>query len=273
MSTVPMTNDGGYSNISIGCKQSSMDAQPTRQTSCELPTPQSINPAPEQESGIVCNHSELGSESSQPQPTPDANEASSSPSVEESNVSQTVNGSTPTNRSIHTGEKANGSFVKAKDAKEVQSIVGPFHRIEEVRNQQGVSVRSMARRMGIDIKSYRKLEDPSRDLTLSELAAIQQALEVPIGDLLEERQGLSRPVEERAKLVKTMKTAVAIREAKSGPRVSRLAEMLCEQLEDLMPELKEVSGWPQFGARRGTNALGRALSQQIDMSSIQNDSS
>jgi hypothetical protein len=63
-----------------------------------------------------------------------------------------------------------------------------------------------------------------------------------------------------------MKTAVAIREAQSAGRIGRLATMLCEQLVRLMPELEEVSGWPQFGARRGQSAVAKALAQPIDTS-------
>ncbi|MEM8735198.1 MAG: helix-turn-helix domain-containing protein [Planctomycetota bacterium] len=147
----------------------------------------------------------------------------------------------------------------------------PYHRIKQVREQQGVSVRSMARRLGIDIRSYKRMECPTSDLSLSELHRVQSALDVPLTDLLIERDGLSSPVEDRAKLVKSMKTAVAIREAKGGPRIRRLAEMLCNQLVDIMPELQDVSGWPQFGARRGKSALGKALSQPIDMSQIRAD--
>ena len=143
-----------------------------------------------------------------------------------------------------------------------------LNRIREVREQQGVSIRSMARRLGVDLKTCRALEDPKRDLSLSELHAIQSALDVPLCDLLEDRQSLSRPVEERAKMIKIMKTAVALRETKSNSRVQRMAQMLCEQLIDLMPELEEVGGWPQFGARRGKSALGRVLAQQVDMSQL-----
>ncbi len=143
-----------------------------------------------------------------------------------------------------------------------------LNRIAKVREQQGISERTMARRLGVEVKRYRQLEDPYCDLTLSQLNAIQQALEVPISDLLEERQGLSRPVEERAKLLKVMKTAVALREAKINARADRMAQMLCDQLVDLMPELAEVSGWPQFGARRGISAVGKALQQPIDTSNI-----
>lgn len=145
---------------------------------------------------------------------------------------------------------------------------GPFHRVAHIRAQQGISERTMARRLGIDVSRYRELENPNRDLTLSQLSALQRALEVPFADLLEDRHALSRPVEERAKLLKVMKTAVALREAKINPRADRMAQMLCEQLIDLMPELAEVSGWPQFGARRGVTAVGRALQQPIDTSSL-----
>ena len=146
-----------------------------------------------------------------------------------------------------------------------------LNRIREVREQQGVSIRSMSRRMGLDIRTCRKLEDPERDLTLSELQMIQQALDVPLQDLLVDRQSLSRPVEERAKMIRIMKTAVALRELKVNTRANRMAEMLCEQLVDIMPELAEVSGWPQFGARRGKSALGRVLAQQIDMSQLMSE--
>lgn len=143
-----------------------------------------------------------------------------------------------------------------------------LHRVREVREQQGISLRSMSRRLGVDIKTCRKLEDPARDLTLSELQSIQAALEVPLQDLLVDRNCLSRPVEERAKMIRIMKTAVALRELKTSQRAERMTQMLCEQLVEVMPELAEVSGWPQFGARRGKSALGRVLSQQVDMSQL-----
>lgn len=158
----------------------------------------------------------------------------------------------------------------ASDEQEQCPPVSPLnlHRIREVREQQGISVRSMSKRLGMDAKRYRQLEDSQSDLTLSELHAVQKALEVPFADLLEDHEALSRPVEERAKMVKAMKTAVALRECKTSPRVERMARMLCEQLVDLMPELEDVSGWPQFGARRGQSALGKALRQPIDTSQL-----
>ena len=153
--------------------------------------------------------------------------------------------------------------------KRLEEQSGPLNRVQLVREQQGVSARTIARRLGIDLRSYRRLEDPLTNLTLQELFALQNALEVPIADLIVERTTLARPVEERAKMIKIMKTAVAMREADLGSRSKRMAEMLCDQLIDLMPELEDVSGWPQFGARRGISAVGKALQQPIDMSNLQ----
>ena len=68
-----------------------------------------------------------------------------------------------------------------------------------------------------------------------------------------------------------MKTAVSIKECKLPPRASRLAEMLCEQLVDLMPELKEIGGWPEFGSRRGNSSVARVLENQVDTSNLRLD--
>ncbi len=170
----------------------------------------------------------------------------------------------PTNEAAKRGRRREDPAKTSASATQKPSL----HRIARIREQQGISERTMARRLGVDVKRYRELEDPQCDLSLSQLIAIQTALEVPIGDLLEDRQGLSRPVEERAKLLKIMKTAVAIKEAKISPRADRMAQMLCEQLVELMPELADVSGWPQFGARRGMSAVGKALQLPIDTSNI-----
>lgn len=142
------------------------------------------------------------------------------------------------------------------------------HRVAEVREQQGVSQRTLARRLGIELKALQAMERPESDLCLSQLRALQAALDVPLIDLLEESSELSRPIAERAKMVKVMKTAVALKETKTTPRVERMVTMLCEQLVDVMPELAEVSGWPQFGSRRGASALGKALSQPINTSDL-----
>lgn len=133
-----------------------------------------------------------------------------------------------------------------------------YHRIAEVRTEQGVSLRSVSRRTGIEIRVLKQQEDPYTNLTIQELLVWQRALDVPLSDLLVDNNSrLSQPVQQRAQLVKIMKTAAAIQEVSTSPRVNRLVTMLKEQLEELMPELKEVSAWPNYGQRRAPNQLGK----------------
>jgi transcriptional regulator with XRE-family HTH domain len=139
-----------------------------------------------------------------------------------------------------------------------------LHRIQEVRRLQGMSLRTAARHLGTDIPSIRAQEQGTTDLRLSDLYRWQQALDVPVSELLvEDDDPLSRPVAERAKLVKAMKTARSLLETAPVGPVRRMAENLVEQLLDLMPELKEVSGWHTVGQRRSLDELGRIAQQPI----------
>ena len=108
------------------------------------------------------------------------------------------------------------------------------NRIRHVREQQGVSLRTAARRMNKDIRSIRSEEDEDSDLRISQLKRWQEVLDVPMIDLLQEPGGpLSRPVLERAKLLRIMKTAVSIAENATEEPIQRFAQMLREQLIDL----------------------------------------
>lgn len=156
--------------------------------------------------------------------------------------------------------------VAAVSKSRVDSAPIPLlHRVAEVRQQQGLSLRTVARRTGVDLKELRRQEEPATDMMLSELLLWQKALEVPLVDLLEdESQALSRPVKERAKMVRIMKTVVSLSEVCEGnPRLGRLTSMLREQLLELMPELAEIGGWPQCGSRRGADVMGRIFHEPI----------
>lgn len=141
----------------------------------------------------------------------------------------------------------------------------PLHRIQEVRRLQGMSLRTAARQLGTDIRSIRAQEQASTDLKLSDLYRWQQALEVPVGELLvEDEDPLSRPVRERAAMVKVMKTARTLVETAPVGGVRTMAQNLVEQLLLLMPELAEVSPWHTVGQRRGADEMGRIAEQPID---------
>lgn len=141
----------------------------------------------------------------------------------------------------------------------------PLHRIQAVRIQQGMSLRTASRQLGIDVRAVRSQEHASTDLHISELYHWQKVLDVPAADLLEEScEPLSRPVAERAKMVRVMKTAASLLESAENPATRRMAKNLVEQLCEVMPELKEVSPWHTVGQRRSLEELGRAAEQVID---------
>jgi len=134
-----------------------------------------------------------------------------------------------------------------------------LHRIAEVRRQQGVTLRNVARRLGIELAVIRRQEQADCDVRVSDLLLWQQVLEVPMAELLVEGEGqLSGPVLERSRMVKLMKTAAAIRERTGGTPVGRLVEMLIDQILEIMPELRDVTPWHTVGQRRTLEELGRA---------------
>jgi len=139
-----------------------------------------------------------------------------------------------------------------------------LHRVSEVRLQQGASLRSVSRKMNLSVQEVRRQEDANTDLKLSELLKWQEVLEVPLSDLLIDSSGpLSEPVNHRASMLRIMKTAKAIQETAHSRSVSRLANMLIEQLVKMMPELAEVSAWHTVGQRRTKDEVGRIVERSI----------
>jgi transcriptional regulator with XRE-family HTH domain len=145
-----------------------------------------------------------------------------------------------------------------------KTTIKPWHRIGQVRQEQGVSVRSVARRLGISMQDVRDQEHPTSDLHLSQLMQWQQVLEVPLADLLLDTEGpLSAPVSQRARMLRVMKTAKALAESAGEAPVQRLASMLISQLVEVMPELQEVSAWHSVGQRRTQDEMGRIVERTI----------
>ncbi len=144
---------------------------------------------------------------------------------------------------------------------------GPLHRLREVRQQQRISLRTVARRLGISVQDAEREESETEDLPLSQLYRWQEALEVPVCELLEDSQmELSSPVRARASLVRVMKTAVTLSEMAHTTRVKSMAGQLIEQLVQIMPELEEVGAWQSSGSRRSSKDLGRAAEYRLDES-------
>ena len=139
-----------------------------------------------------------------------------------------------------------------------------LHRISEVRQQQGVSLRSAARRMGKEVSRLKVQEQETTDLTLRDLYDWQQVLDVPVADLLVDQDAaLSQPIMQRAQMVRLMKTATSILDSAQSLATRRMAQMLVDQLVEMMPELAEVSAWHTVGQRRSLDEFGRAFDRRI----------
>lgn len=143
----------------------------------------------------------------------------------------------------------------------------PRHRLAYIRQRQGVSIRSAARRMGVTMEQVRREERPDSDPTLSALARWQVALEVPLNELLIDNDApLSAPIIKRAKWLRLMKTVKALAELESTPAVERMAEMLEEQVTEVMPEVSDVGAWHSVGQRRTQDELGRIAEDVVPTS-------
>lgn len=144
-----------------------------------------------------------------------------------------------------------------------------LNRIREVRETQGVTLRTVARHLGRDVRSLRTQEDEGSDLKLSELYDWQRVLDVPVADLLVDDNGpLSRPVQERAQMLRVMKTAMSLLELSPNTTMKRLSQNLVEQLSTIMPELKDVTAWHSVGQRRSADELGRIAEQCVSSSDL-----
>ena len=144
----------------------------------------------------------------------------------------------------------------------------PLHRLATVRRLQGISRRTVARRLNVEISDISHQEEETTDLPLSTLYEWQKALDVPVAELLIETQdSLSQPLLQRAQLVRLMKTALAIFEQSPEDTIRLMAQTLVDQLVEIMPELRGVSAWHTVGKRRQQDELGiaaeRSLSDEV----------
>jgi len=140
-----------------------------------------------------------------------------------------------------------------------------LNRIRQVREQQGVSLRTAARRLRLEMAEIRRQDDPTTDLTITQLFAWQQVLDTPLADLLVDPGAtLSRPVLERAQMIRLMKTVAAILDQAETPAVQRMSRTMVDQLTSIMPELAEVGPWHSVGQRRSMDEYGRAAERSVD---------
>jgi len=135
---------------------------------------------------------------------------------------------------------------------------GPLHRLAKIRRREGVSLRGLANRLRMRVSEVKTQEEADCDLPLSSLYRWQEALGVPVSELLVDADStLSDSVAQRAHLVRVMKTAVSIEENANSSAMQNLARNLKNQLVQIMPELQDVLSWHTIGQQRTREDLGR----------------
>jgi transcriptional regulator with XRE-family HTH domain len=140
----------------------------------------------------------------------------------------------------------------------------PLQRLAMARRSQGLSRRTVARRMNVEVEELRQQEQSMNDLPISKLYAWQKALDVPIGELLiEAGDSLVSPILERSQLVRLMKTVLAIRDQAKQESIRRMVQTMYEQLIEIMPELAKISPWHVVGKRRRLTELGMAAQRRL----------
>jgi transcriptional regulator with XRE-family HTH domain len=149
----------------------------------------------------------------------------------------------------------------------------PLHRLAMVRHLQGLSHRTLARRMNVSVLEIRQQEEETTDPPLSVIYEWQKALGVPIAELLvESDDSLSQSLVRRAQLVRVMKTALALLEKARSNAMRAMAQNLVDQLIEIMPELQGIGAWKAVGKRRTVDDLGvtalRTISADVFLDGI-----
>jgi transcriptional regulator with XRE-family HTH domain len=140
----------------------------------------------------------------------------------------------------------------------------PLQRLAMARQQQGISCRTVARRLNVAVEQVRQQERETADLPLSTLYAWQKALDLPVAELLVEPADTLAPhFLERSQLLRLMKTVLAIRQHARQKSVRWMAQTMSDQLVKIMPELARVRPWHTAGKRRPRSDLGMAAQRRL----------
>ena len=179
------------------------------------------------------------------------------------NGSDAANGRATGNGHASAVDETNGSATNGAAGRRATGQQ-PLHQVGEARRRQGLSVRCVAQRLNMTVGEVRAQEQVHADMLLSELYRWQSVLEVPLEELLADPQdSLSSRVLTRARMLRVMKTARALRAQARTESEHRLAKLLISQLIEIMPELKEVAAWPTVGHRRTADEIGRIAERPI----------
>jgi len=140
------------------------------------------------------------------------------------------------------------------------------HRLPHVRQTAGISLRSISNRTGIPTAELRR-QEKSNAISLDDLVKWQKALGVPLSELLNESpERMDELIRLRAGLIQLMRSTKSLLTTETTSQQEAVLKNMVNELEGLMPELSEVSSWPQNGSRRQPRDVSRLETQVVAMS-------
>ena len=145
-------------------------------------------------------------------------------------------------------------------------VPGSLHRLTEVRRAIGVPRRVLAQRLGITVQELR-MQEEAADLSLGRLCQWALVLNVPITDLVVERDECLAPTHlAESQATRLMKVAAKLRDRTRRRSVQRLAQTFVDQLAEILPVLEQLAqkhpcrpGRPN----RSPAGLARQLSEHV----------
>ena len=142
-----------------------------------------------------------------------------------------------------------------------------WHRIRTIRQREGVSLKTVSRRVHVGMQRLRQEEDETRDLTLSQLYVWQKALRVPVSELvIDAEEALEEKIRLRAALLRLTRTAKTILREQPEGKVADLAQTMLNQIYEVMPEAEAMGPWNEVGRRRNPDDMPRIIEQVVPTS-------
>ena len=158
------------------------------------------------------------------------------------------------------GDDAHDPRTCQQDIAELDSTAPRIvlHRLTEVRRAMGVPRQVLAQRLGITVQELRVKEE-SPDLSIGTLCQWAAVLNVPITELVVERDECLAPIHlAESQANRLMKMAAKLRDRARRRSIQRLAQTFVEQLAEILPELEHFARTNHSRLRRRTRPpLGR----------------
>lgn len=145
-----------------------------------------------------------------------------------------------------------------------------WNRIAQLRKEERLTLETCAKRMGISLDEARQQEDPCADLTMSQIEAWSNVLNVNYQLIFQTEQPID-PIADRAFLLRLTKSIAQLLEQVSQEpfsikKIRFIAQSLDGQRREYLPEYDDITPWPEYGKSHEDKDNGVAAYRRFDSS-------